>query len=273
MEYKLIASDLDGTLLGPDGRVSRENWQAIEKLKEKGVEFVPASGRAFCEMPAELRQSSLIRYYITSDGTMVYDKETKDTWELAMPREIGRKTLDIIYEYPHCMMLHADRNSYMDADKNDPAFYASIHMGPSWVELVSVADVMKESFREFAYGLDSIQSVCTFFYTKAELEECMKRLEATGELLVAQSDEWNLEVFHRRGGKGNALYLLADKLGIPRQATIAMGDSTNDLTMVQAAGLGLAMDNAVPALKAVADRVICNNREHAVAWLLKEYFA
>ena len=272
MDYKLIASDLDGTLLGPDGRVSEENWKAIEQLKEMGVEFVPASGRAFYEMPDELRQSHLIRYYITSDGTMAYDKETGETWELAMPREIGRKTLDIIYEYPHCMMLHADRNSYMDADKNDPAFYTSIHMDSSWVDLVSVADVMKENFREFAYGLDSIQSVCAFFYTKADLAECIKRLEATGELLVAQSDEWNLEVFHTSAGKGNALYLLADKLGIPREATIAMGDSTNDLTMVKAAGLGLAMDNAVPDLKAVADRVICKNSQHGVQFVLNEYF-
>jgi hydroxymethylpyrimidine pyrophosphatase-like HAD family hydrolase len=52
-----------------------------------------------------------------------------------------------------------------------------------------------------------------------------------------------------------------------------MGDSTNDLTMIRAAGLGLVMENGMQELKAVADRVICNNREHAVAWLLKEYFA
>ena len=74
MEYKIVASDLDGTLLQYDGRVSAENWRAIEEMGKMGVQFVPASGRSFNEMPDELRESPLIRYYITSDGTTVYDK-------------------------------------------------------------------------------------------------------------------------------------------------------------------------------------------------------
>lgn len=272
MEYKLIASDLDGTLFGPDGSVSKENWKAIEELKARGVEFVPASGRAFYEMPAQLRESPLIRYYITSDGGMVYDKQTDTAWELAMPEAVGHRALDIIYEYPHCMMLHADLNSYMDLQKHSLDFYKGMHMGPAWTDMIETVDVMREDFRSFAYGLKSIQAICVFFETKQLLGECMERLEATGELLVAQSDGFNLETFHKTAGKGNALYLLADKLGIPREATIAMGDSTNDLTMVQAAGLGLAMGNAVPALKAVADQVICNNREHSVQYLLNHFY-
>ena len=142
MEYKLIASDLDGTLFGSNSRVSKENWQAIEKLKEKGVEFIPASGRAFYEMPAELRESSLIRYYITSDGAMVYDKETDTSWELPMPRQVGHAALDIIFSYPHCIMLHADKNSYMDADTHNEIFYTALNMGPMWVEQVAAVDIM-----------------------------------------------------------------------------------------------------------------------------------
>ncbi|MBO5867723.1 MAG: HAD family phosphatase [Oscillospiraceae bacterium] len=272
MEYKLIASDLDGTLFGSNSRVSKENWQAIEKLKEKGVEFIPASGRAFYEMPAELRESSLIRYYITSDGAMVYDKETDTSWELPMPRQVGHAALDIIFSYPHCIMLHADKNSYMDADTHNEIFYTALNMGPMWVEQVAAVDIMTPNFREFAYGLERIQSICSFFRTKEDLHECIARLEATGELLVAQSDGFNMETFHKSAGKGNALYLLADRLGIPREATIAMGDSTNDMTMIQAAGLGLAMENAMPALREAADAVICNNNDHCVKYILEHYF-
>ena len=72
-------------------------------------------------------------------------------------------------------------------------------------------------------------------------------------------------------GKGNALLLLAELLGVDRNATIAVGDSTNDCTMVETAGLGLAMDNAVPKLKAVADAVVCNNRDHVVKYILEHY--
>ena len=272
MEYKLIASDLDGTLFGPDSRVSRENWKAIEILKEKGVEFVPASGRAFYEMPAELRDSDLIRYYITSDGALVYDKQTGSQWELAMPKPASKQLLDIIYRYSDCLMVHADLNSYMDADNHNIPYYTGYNMTQSWIDSVCQVDVLRTGFREFVYGLSSIQSLCAFFRSKPEQRACIAELEATGEFLVAQSDGYNLEAFHKTAGKGNALQMLAQKLEIPVEATIAMGDSTNDLTMIQAAGLGLVMENGMQELKAVADRVICNNREHGVAWVLKEYF-
>lgn len=272
MEYKLIASDLDGTLLQSDGKVSPENRQAIAALRDMGVEFVPASGRAFYEMPVELRESPLIRYYIASDGAVVYDKHTGETWELPMPKNVGHWVLDTIYSYKNCMMLHADTHSYMDLEQQDRAVYAGFNMSKRWIDFVYAMDKMMPNFREFAYGLDSIQSICAFFQTEEDLQDCIARLESHPELLVAQSDAFNLEVFHKTAGKGNALKLLADKLDIPIAATIAMGDSTNDTTMVVAAGLGVAMENAVPALKETADTVICHYRDHGVKFLLEHYF-
>ena len=91
------------------------------------------------------------------------------------------------------------------------------------------------------------------------------------EVLYAQSNKYNLEVFSSKAGKGNALMLLADILGVDRTQTIAVGDSTNDMTMIKAAGLGLAMQNAVDELKQNADEVICDNNSNAIDYIVERY--
>ncbi|MBR6793586.1 MAG: Cof-type HAD-IIB family hydrolase [Clostridia bacterium] len=270
MDYKIIASDLDGTLLQYDGSVSSENWKAIEQLREKGVQFVPASGRSFREMPAELRESPLIRYYITSDGTTVYDKETDTTHELPLPQGLAKEVLDKVYQYPMCLMIHADINSYVDAATHNEADYIRYNLDQRWRDFTFATNRTVENFKEFAYGLERPQSIIPFFERMEDLLECKQYFEANPELIVAQSDPYNLEIFHRKAGKGNALMLLADLLGVDRKATIAVGDSTNDLTMVQAAGLGLAMENAVSGLKDAADEVICHYNDHVARYILEK---
>jgi len=101
--------------------------------------------------------------------------------------------------------------------------------------------------------------------------ECKEFFVKHPDLLVAQSHKYNLEVFGKNAGKGNAGLKLAEILGIDKKDTIAVGDSTNDYTMIKAAGLGLAMENAVDELKAVADTIICNNDRHSAKYILDNY--
>ena len=269
--YKIIASDLDKTLLNNACQVSPENWAAIEKLHQLGVNFVPASGRSFEEMPMELRESPAIRYYISSNGSVVYDKATGSSYELAFPHELGQKVLDKLYSYPVCIMLHAENRSYVEESTHNADHYRSFHMNRIWVEFVLGLDKPIPDLKTFAYNLPTIQSFCVFFRNMEDLLECKAFLEQDPQLLVAQTDPCNLEIFAAQAGKGNAIRLLAGLLSIPVEATIAVGDSTNDMTMIQAAGLGLAMANAVPELKDAADAVICSNEEHGMQYILKHY--
>ena len=271
MNYKIIASDLDGTLFGSDHRISEKNMEAIEWLYNNNIHFVPSSGRAFNEMPSVLKEHPLIRYYINSDGGVVYDKKEDKTYELAMPRDVSNRVLDEFYRYKINMMLHADVNSYVDLDLHNEADYKACSYSKSWIDFVFAMDVPKADFKNFAYSHEAVQAYCTFFASRNDLEECKKTLEGMEEVLVAQSNEYNLEVFSNKAGKGNALMLLADILGIDHAQTIAVGDSTNDMTMVHKAGLGLAMQNAVDQLKETADAVICNNDSHAIDYIINTY--
>ena len=269
MDYKIIASDLDGTLLCGKDQVSPENWKAIAELKERGIHFVPASGRAFTEMPPCLRESPLIRYYITSDGATVYDKETDTTHELPLSKEKGHQVLDVLFRHPISLMLHADTGCYVEATHHDAQVYARYNLNAIWTEYVLAYSRPTKDLQAFAYSLERIQSLVPFFQNKADREFCKTLFMSDPELIVAETDPHNLEIFSAQAGKGNALMLLADLLGVDRKATIAVGDSTNDSTMIQAAGLGLCMVNSVPELAAIAHRSVCHYKDHVVKYILE----
>ena len=271
MQYKIIASDLDGTLLNQKEGISPENYQALERLQELGVLFVPASGRSFWEMPEELKVCPHIRYYIGSDGSTIYDKQTGITHQLAMPQPVGHFVLNKLFTYPTNMMIHAHNRSYVDAARHDEADYRKNNYNDSWVRFVFATNQPVENFKAFAYDLENIEMFCAFFENYADLLECKAFFEAQPDLLVAQSNKYNLEIISKNAGKGNALMALADLLGIDRAATIAVGDSTNDMTMIRQAGLGLAMKNAVEELKAAADQVICDNEHHSAKYILEHF--
>lgn len=270
MGYKLVASDLDGTLFNKSGEISEENYNAIKTMHERGFHFVPTSGRSFDEMPKVLKDNPYIRYYIGSDGATIYDKQTDTTHSLALPKELGHFILDKLYKYPVNMMLHADNKSYVDADMHDADIYRTYNYSESWIRFAFETNIPVKNFKEFTYSKD-VELFCIFFKNYDELLECKEFFTKHPDLLVAQSHKYNLEVFWKNAGKGNAVLKLAEILGIDKKDTIAVGDSTNDLTMIEAAGLGLAMENAVSELKSIADTIICNNEQHSAKYILENY--
>ena len=118
---------------------------------------------------------------------------------------------------------------------------------------------------------NDIEMICIFFESDEALLECKRIFLESDKLCVAQSDKNNLEIYSSTAGKGNTLTALATALGVKRSELIAVGDSNNDITLLKAAGLGLAMNNASDELKAIADKVICNNSEHCAKYILENY--
>ena len=271
MDYKIIASDLDGTLFNSSHEISEKNMAAIKWLYDNGYYFVPSSGRAFNEMPDVLKEHPLIRYYINSDGGVVYDKKEDKSYQLTMPRVVSNKVLDVLYNHKINMMLHADTVSYVDLDLHSEEEYKACNFSKSWIDFVFEMNIPKADFKNFAYSHEAIELFCVFFEKLEDIEKCKEIFAGMPEELTAQSNKYNLEIFSSKAGKGNALMLLADILGVDRRATIAVGDSTNDMTMVKAAGLGLAMANAVDELKANADEVICDNNSDAIDYIVERY--
>lgn len=272
-QYKIIASDLDGTLLNKDMHVSPENFEAIRQLVAEGVLFVPASGRAMYEMPREVWDCPYARYLIHSDGAVIHDKETGESIRLSMSREKSDTVMAMLKEYDTDPSVRHCGHCYMDAKTNTEDFHRYNRMNEEWVSFSMSCFEAVENFDELCASMDAIDMVCVFFHSPEEQAECKRRLTEMGGFLIASSHEANLEIMDERAGKGSALLHLADRLGIDRSATIAVGDSPNDMDMVSKAGLGLAMGNACEELKAMAQRVICTNEEHVMVYLREHYFS
>ena len=273
-QYKILASDLDGTLLGEGQCVSTENLQAIEKMHSLGVEFVPATGRSLGEIPHEIMTSSFIRYIITSDGAALWDKATeKMIITQYIPKDVVKFILDTVEPYTNYALVHEGGKTYYNEEINMSEIFEVCHVDDYFGSIIRERTHPKAAYYDFIMNSDAVEMFCIFFESKDALEKCRRIFLDSGKLSVAQSAPYNLEVCYSKAGKGNTLLTLAEALGVGQNEVIAVGDSTNDRSLIKAAGLGLAMENACDELKTIADKTICKYSEHSAKYILENFIS
>ena len=271
-KYKIIACDLDGTLLNNKSTISRENLAAIKKLLEMDVYFVPCTGRGFSELPKELKDNPDVRYAICSNGAVVYDRQVGNVVTNCIANSDMKEIMDILYSYDAHFTCRHGGKCYVDKAFHGEEFFEFYHICQPHIRVMCDYGVCLDNFKEFCYSADEVEAISTIFREVADKTECVKRLRKHEELRIVEIDDYAIEFFNVNAGKGNALKSLVDLLEVDISETIGMGDSENDISIVQAAGLGLAVANADDSLKKVADEVVCSNEEHAVEYVLKHYF-
>ncbi len=272
-KYKIVATDLDGTLLNNQGRVSAENFAAIHAMTEKGIHCVVATGRTYSEIPEEIRACKDFRYMIYANGSVVLDRESGETMAACISNETACKMMDIFKDYAAHVTVRNKGNCYYDGRYPicESAEFFRIH--PVHVHCVGNFGKPIEDFDAFVRSLDEIEVFSLYFHSDAEQRECGERLKALENVYITGTSETNFEIFDSGAGKDNALLRLASHLGISRAETMTLGDSENDLAMTRAAGLGLATANAQDTLISASDGVICSNEEHVMRCVLEKYFS
>lgn len=262
-DYKLIACDLDGTLLDSSTNLSEENRRAIKELTDMGVVIVPTTGCVISEM-RQVYELPEIRYVIYSTGAAIYDKQTQETVLFGLDAELTNFIFDALDKYDALTIVHRDGKAYVERSKALRARDYSLHEHVQ--SIVEDFCIQIENLREtFADG--NIEGFATFFTDESERDEYRNIISSNSELYCTVAWERNLEVFHKSAGKGKAIRHLADKLGIEMKNVISVGDSGNDVDMTVMSGLGLATANANETLKKVADKVICTNDEHIMRYV------
>lgn len=270
-EYKMVCSDIDGTLLSSEYALSSENLAAMEQLMARGIWFVPSTGRTFSEVPEEIRNHPSIRYYIYSNGAVVFDKVAERYHRTGISNAVSQQILEILNGFEtHISIRHNGECSVDAVYANEEAFdYYNVCEAHQVV--VNAFSVLREDFAEYCRKADDVEVISVFFRYYEDLLQTKRKLEALGGLRIVGVSEYNLEIMNANAGKGNALRWLAEALGLQWEDTIAVGDTGNDQSMIQAAGLGLAVANACEPLKAEADAVICSNDEHAIAYIAANF--
>lgn len=271
--YKIVASDLDGTLLNDKAEISRENLNAIDELIKKGVYFVPCTGRTISEIPAELTNNPNIRYIIHSNGASVYDKETDKRILNCIPNSLGREILDIVNEYECHITFRRNGKCYVDSAFQSEEDFAYYNVCEAHCDVVRKFATHLDDFKTESYMADEVEVFSVFFHNYEDKLKCKKKFEEIQGLCVVAVSEYNLEIVNVNAGKGNALCTLAELTGVDIRDTISIGDSDNDSNITKVAGLGLAVSNAESSLKEIADEIICSNEEHVAIYVLKHYFS
>lgn len=266
----LIALDLDGSLCTTDKRITARTLEALERAAGVGAQIVPATGRFYLGMPESLRALPFLRYAITINGASVLDRDTvlcraEMNWQRAVEAMEYLDTQDLIYDCYRDSWGWITRAFQEKAEEFVPDQYylKMLRM------LRTPVDELKANVT--AVGRD-IQKIIIFTRTDELQDELLKSLPVRfPDLVVTSSARHNIELNAPAANKGDALRALSAALDIPMERVMAVGDGLNDMTMLRAAGIRVAMGNAHPDLKAIAT-YITEDCDHDGAARAIEYF-
>jgi len=245
MGYKILFSDLDGTFLRHDMTASPADWDTVRRMAAAGIPFVPCTGRVHSEIPEELRNDPAIRYYISANGAVTYDKVTDTRTICGISNRLLQEVLSILHSYNALYYIRYNSRTHSDATRHNAATYATYGVNDYDRDFLDRYAVRIDDYAAFTRDLEDTEMICVFLPSAEATAACKAALESSGEIYAANSYGTLLEVFHAKAGKGNALLNLAAKLGIDRREIVAVGDTGNDISSVTAAGLGLAVVRSV----------------------------
>lgn len=265
---KLVAIDIDGTLLNSKRELTDVVKTTIKKATEQGIKIVLCTGRPLQGVQALLKELDLVsndQYVITYNGSLVQTADGKRTiveYALDLNQVLWIKEIaDELGTFYHAI----DRRSIYTT--NQPIGYYTRH--ESQLVDMPITSVSSSELQQ----LDTVFQKAMIVDDEKVLSRVIEQLPhaLNEQLYVVKSAPYYLEILHPLANKGNAVKALAEELGFSLDEVMAIGDNMNDLEMIKVAGIGVAMGNAVNGLKKFADVITKTNDENGVAFALSEW--
>ena len=279
--YKLLAVDIDGTLITTDMKLTGVTRRAIARAQERGLRVTLATGRSFRSALNYAQQLDIDLPLICANGALIIDRKGNVLQESALPGEVAAQLLTEMVEAGFFVQAYHDQGIF------------SVGPPPNvfqWIRAIcgdkpKLSHILY-SFREYrrcaithkgdlpkllAQGQVRVHKL--FCSGPLEAQDYFQDRASERGLTVEfypQGSRMYLEIMAANVSKGNALKVVARSLGVPMAETIAVGDNLNDLSMVEMAGLGVAMGNGHPRLKQAADFVTDSNDQDGVAVLIQQ---
>ena len=261
----MIATDMDDTLLNSEGKISKENKEAIMKAQEMGIKFVLASGRptfAMRKFAKELELDKYGSYMLSYNGAIITECATDKVWlEEKLSVEDAHKIYNLSREHNvHILTYVEDQIATETSSK-----YIDVE-----IELTGMPYRKIECFKS---TVTEPVVKCILLEEPDYLKEVEKKLNEflEGEYSLAISKPFFLEVMKKGIDKGASLMKLAYKLGIKSDEIIGIGDSYNDMTMLEVAGMPIAVENAKVEVKNISKFVTTSHNEHALKVVIEKF--
>ena len=271
---QLAAFDLDGTLLREDRLPSAHTLEVLERVLDRGVEVVVASGRSRRIIPPVLLENPRIRYVISCNGAVLWDlREQRAVMEELVPYEAALAILRKAREYDCVREASVEGMMYLSACDSETEIERIFpNMRTRMHTLRSTVPDVEDFFASRGVGAEKL----LFFYPTREAREPLRRwIEERFDLALTSSHPLALEVNALGVSKGAALKRLAQTLSIAPEHVFAIGDSENDGEMIAFAGTGVAMGNAEEAVLRLTELVTSDNESDGAAlamekWILQD---
>lgn len=271
LEYKLICIDMDGTLLNKKGEISKRNLEAIKRAYSKGINVAVATGRLFASANYFADLLGVKTPVIASNGAYIREKSTdKIIYKSLLGKDNAMKIVEILKNfnlYPHfnsydsifteklisSSLFYSKLNETLPEDRR-----IKIHMVEEWQKS------LKENENEILKCIVIDKDIEKIKKAREEISK-IETLEVVSSLNV------NFEIMSKGVSKGKAVEILSNYYQIDKNEIICMGDNENDLSMINYAGLGIAMGNAEDFVKERADYITDTNENDGVAKAIEKF--
>lgn len=267
MEYKLIAIDMDGTLLNGNNQISKVTMEAIKKAEEAGVYIVLATGRILKSAAYYASTLGLNKPIISCNGALAIDENKDVLFHYPMDGETIKEIVKAAEKEDIYFHFYDDEKFYSRHLVDEIMDFYSEATSEFKIDFIECDDfnklVASEGFKAYKFlFIDNDQN---------KLERFREILERKSNITVSSSWENNIEATSKNVSKGHALIELGKILNIDPSEMIAIGDGENDSTMIEIAGLGVAMGNGSDSLKEKADFITLSNKEDGVAHVINKF--
>lgn len=268
-EIKLIALDLDGTVLTDNNTLSDRVKRSLEKAIASGIEVVAASGRPYGSMPKNVLGIKGLNYSITSNGAAVHDNSGRRIHSTLVSENDVISLLKITEGHDLIFEAYVKGLTYTDSRyTSNPLKYGC---SEAYVDYVKASHGHIDNMREFIYNhrkeLDSIEIICTNAKKRAHIRQLAE--DSKSGFYITSSSENFIEFMDKSATKGNAVNWLCNYLDVKTENTCACGNADNDADMIEQSGFGAAVENASKLCLDCADIIVPSNNNDGVARLIE----
>lgn len=274
MRIKLIATDLDGTLLDGNGELSPKSLAVMQACEERGIHFVMASGRLFESIRLLARKANLHSPIISSNGGRVdLTPFGPAIMEDTLPVPLAKTVFQILRDSGLYIECYSGNTIY----RSHPRLSPFLKSADAYVPTPSIPDgegfeqcFVDDVERMEAEGRDSAYKFAAFSKNPADLQAIVRQLDGL-PVTINSSFPFNIEIMGKGYGKGKAIRFLQEYYQLEKDEIMTFGDSTNDLEMMKASGVPVAMGNALDEVKQIARIIAPPNTQDGEASVIEQY--
>ena len=286
--YKLIAIDLDGTMLNKYGIITQNTKEIIKKVQEKGIEVIIASGRTINSVKNFSKEINSENYFISGNGAITYDiKNDKILYENVLSKNKAQQVIKICEENSIYYSVYTENGIITKNLNYNTLYYYKENLNKEEKEKTHI-NIVQDVYNYIEEKDEKILKIMICDNNQLVFKSILKKIKEITDIeildvshmsrkLIKQgTEEIALEYFYteitsKNVDKWNALEMLIEMLNITKDEVITIGDNANDVKMIQNAGLGVAMGESAPYIKEQANIVTESNDNDGVAKILQQY--